>query len=419
MGVKSDANEDTAMKRFLSLAVVFGLVIMAAGSPAAAQKLAACGCYCGKVISPPCSDNACKQACGWRAPSPGSSQPNQPYYDPNAAAAANEAAVAAEAERQRQQQEADRKRQHDAEEQRLRDEEAARQRQAEFERKKQEALQSMRGISENELGLKGTDAGDLGLRDVGVTSIGLRDHISNLPPACTWGDLNASVVDLRCLGLNPDKFIVIDPHIVRGHERVFPAQIDPTIFEDPNYKKAMEAEMHFDLASSAAAVQYFKQALLSHPNDPLVRNALLLAQDILAERTQRQQQADEQSELAVLHSLVDLMNGDLDAANKHVKQAGEIAPANEDISDLALSIGVMSSNFKNASVPTRDLKTVEKLVGNAYLAEGWGHYRAEIKFMEKAKQLDRNDAYVAAMLAHARYLSSKYPGLAPTTLAPK
>jgi tetratricopeptide (TPR) repeat protein len=349
-------------------------------------------------------------------------QPSQPYYDPNAAAAA---AAAAEAERQRQI-EADRQRQREAEEQRLRDEEAAKQRQAEFERKKQEALDDMKGIAEGEFGLK-DDGAVVGLKDLGDTG-GLKDAPSSSPapgtpavrrPDCKWGDQDSSAVDLRCLGLNLDKPIVIDPHIARGHERVFSAQIDPAIFEDVNYKKAMEAEMHFDLDSSAAAVQYFKQALLSHPNDPLVRNALLLAQDILAERTQRQQQADEQSELAVLHSLVDLMNGDLDAANQHVKHAGEIAPANEDIRDLALSLGVMSSNFKNVSVPTRDLKTVEKLVGNAYLAEGWGHYRAEIKFMEKAKQLDKNDAYVAAMLARARYLSSKYPDIDSNTLAPK
>jgi hypothetical protein len=24
-----------------------------------------CGCYCGKMINPPCSDDACKRACGW------------------------------------------------------------------------------------------------------------------------------------------------------------------------------------------------------------------------------------------------------------------------------------------------------------------------------------------------------------------
>ncbi|MGD0522178.1 MAG: hypothetical protein ABSA48_13045 [Terracidiphilus sp.] len=348
-------------------------------------------------------------------------QPSQPYYDPNAAAAA---AAAAEAERQRQL-EADRQRHREAEEQRLRDEAAAKQRQAEFERKKQEVVRDMKGIAEGEFGLK-DDGAEVGLKDLGDTNSGLKDAPYVTPdttparqPECKWGDQDTSAVDLRCLGLDLDKPIVIDPHIARGHERVFPAQINPAIFEDVNYKKAMEAEMHFDLASSADAVRYFKQALLSHPNDPLVRNALLLAQDILAERTQRQQQADEQSELAVLHSLVALMNGDLDAANQHVKHAGEIAPANEDISDLALSIGVMSANFKHVSVPARDLKTVEKLVGNAYLAEGWGHYRAEIKFMEKAKQLDRNDAYVAAMLARARYLSSKYPDFAPTTTGPK
>ncbi len=402
------------MRSSLLVALLLGLGLAAVSSPAGAQQVAACGCYCGKVIRPPCSDNACKQACGWRAPSTGG---NQPSYDPNAAAAA---AAAAEAERQREI-EAEKQRQREAEEQRLREEEEAKQRQAEFERKKQETLNSMKGIAEGELGLKGLgDTSDSGLKGLGDTDDhGLKGTSSPPPPSgCQWGDQDVSVVDLRCLGLDPDKPIVIDPHVVRGQERVFAAQIDPAIFEDVNYKKAMEAEMHFDLASSAAAVQYFKRALLDHPNDPLVRNALLLAQDILAERTQRQQQADEQSELGVLHTLVALTNGDLDAASEYVKHAEELAPANQDIHDLALSISVMSSNFKNAS-PSQDLGNVEKLVGNAYLAEGLGYYRTEIRFMEKAKQLDQNDAYVGAMLARARYLSSKYPDLAPPSATPK
>ena len=50
-----------------------------------------------------------------------------------------------------------------------------------------------------------------------------------------WGDQGSSVVDLRCLGLDPNKPIVLDPHVVRGQERVFPAQIDPATFENANY----------------------------------------------------------------------------------------------------------------------------------------------------------------------------------------
>jgi tetratricopeptide (TPR) repeat protein len=37
-----------------------------------------CGCYCGVVLPPPCSDEACKRACGWSEPTP----EQQPVYDP-------------------------------------------------------------------------------------------------------------------------------------------------------------------------------------------------------------------------------------------------------------------------------------------------------------------------------------------------
>lgn len=83
-----------------------------------------------------------------------------------------------EAERKRQEEaehqrlEAERQRLQEIEEQRKRDEEAAKRRQEEFERNKQGALNSMKGITEGELGLKGVDAGDLGLKDIGDTGKG-------------------------------------------------------------------------------------------------------------------------------------------------------------------------------------------------------------------------------------------------------
>jgi hypothetical protein len=38
-----------------------------------AGKAVSCGCYCGVMIPPPCSDEACKKACGWRGGSGGGS----------------------------------------------------------------------------------------------------------------------------------------------------------------------------------------------------------------------------------------------------------------------------------------------------------------------------------------------------------
>ena len=51
------------MKRFLLVAVLFGLAAVALSPTSAAQNT--CGCYCMKMLPPPCSDDACKQACGW------------------------------------------------------------------------------------------------------------------------------------------------------------------------------------------------------------------------------------------------------------------------------------------------------------------------------------------------------------------
>src|SRR5262245_60715335 len=66
-----------------------------------------CGCYCGVQVPPPCSDDACKSACGWQEPAAVQSsyvdntvytQP-APAVDPQAQLAAEKAAKEAEARR--------------------------------------------------------------------------------------------------------------------------------------------------------------------------------------------------------------------------------------------------------------------------------------------------------------------------------
>jgi hypothetical protein len=142
-----------------------------------------CGCYCGTYLPAPCSDNACKQACGWKAPSGGGS-PSYPTYD-------------AEAERQRQieaereRTEAEQQRQQEIEEQRQKDEADARLRREKFEQDKQNALNSMKGIAEGELGLKDIGTGGLGLKDLESADTGALGLKETGKPVA-----DASVVDL-------------------------------------------------------------------------------------------------------------------------------------------------------------------------------------------------------------------------------
>ena len=173
--------------------------------------LAGCGCYCGKVIPPPCGDDACKVACGWQAPASQSQSYQQPAYDYQA--------------EQARQEEIARQRQAELDEQARKEAQEAKRRQEEFEQKKAEALNSMKGISENELGLKGISSeGDLGLKGVGETSSGdlglktLFDKPMGAAPAVdtrvkgpsrldagkevkSTGRVDSSVVDLRDLKL--------------------------------------------------------------------------------------------------------------------------------------------------------------------------------------------------------------------------
>lgn len=79
-----------------------------------------------------------------------------------------------EAERQRQQ-EMERQRQLRIEEEKRRAEEEKVRMKEEFERNKREALQSMKGVSDKELGLKGGSSGNLGLKDIPGDNLGLKD----------------------------------------------------------------------------------------------------------------------------------------------------------------------------------------------------------------------------------------------------
>ena len=420
------------MKGHLFVAVLLGLAVVVISSPAllaqdcnhapnswGGANAKAYGEWCGAcggTFSMSNGNPSCTRGPNWGRRPGSTAQPS----DNSAAIAAAEAERQRQQEAERQRVEAERQRQQEIEAQRKRDEEEAKRKQEEFERKKQEALSSMKGIAEGELGLKGADAGDLGLKDVGDTGgggLGLKDAPNSLAspstttekkPDCQWGDLDSSVVDLRCLGLDPDKPIVLDPHVVRGQERVFPAQIDPATFQNANYNRGFEALMRrtFSVQDAMDAVAYFKAAQLQRPDDPLVRNGLLLAQDILKARQQKVQEDKDRAQQSLYHGMAALMMGDVKTASDSVKRASELDPTNKDVADWSMTMAAMSANFRS---PGRDIKTVEMLVGNALLSEAWGNYATEVREMEMAKSLAPGDKYVAVILDHARYLASEFP----------
>lgn len=416
---------EAIMKKALLVASYFFLAAVV-GSPAAlAQNCSSAprgfgaawwrsySAWCSACGGTPNSSNmSCRPGPNWGRPAV-----NQPYDDSAAIAAAQaQAQAAAEAERERQL-EIERQRQQEIEEQRKREEEEARRRQEEFERKKQEALSSMKGIAEGELGLKGAGAGDLGLKDFGDTSTGgLKDapNSSASPtttakkPECQWGDQGSSVVDLRCMGLDPDKPIVLDPHIARGQQRAFPAQIDPATFQNANYNKGFEALMRltFSVKDAMDAVEYFKQAQLQRPNDPLVHNGLLLAQDILKGRQQKEQEDKDRAKQSLYHGVAALMMGDVRTASDSVKRAQKLDPQNSAIAPWSNLMSGLSDHYKEAPAGNR---VVCELVGNALIFESRGEFKHEIVTLEKAAQVAPHDTYVKGMLWRARHLDPQNP----------
>jgi len=305
----------------------------------------------------------------------------QPSYDYEA-----ERQRQIEAERQRL--EAERQRQQEIEEQRLRDEAEAKKRQEDFERNKQEALKSMKGIAEGELGLKGVGTGELGLKDI----------VEAKKLDCEWGNMGSSVVDLRCLGLDPDKPIVIDPHVVRGEERVFPAQIDPATFKNANYNKGFEALMRFDVASAAAAVEYFKQAQLERPRDPLVRNALLLAQDILKARQQKEKDDQAKAAYFTLQSYASLMMGDTINARYYIAQARQFDPSDNN----AKVIESFSKVDLGPAGTYPGRKDAYQLIANSLVSIYLQNYPVAIDMMEAAQRLQPEDKFIGMFLREMR-----------------
>jgi len=182
------------------------LAPLGAGSAFAQGGTAACVCYCGISLRPPCGDDACKRACGWKPPSTGAVPGSAPAAIGSAIAtgvtnAINQSRERAEQERQRALEQGRQMMQGlDAmgEENAQQGDElsygAAEREQRLDNQDRQDALSTLKGTQ---------GGGEIALKP-STDFFGIPGNPANDP----------SVVDLR--HLNPDKPITVDPNALRG-----------------------------------------------------------------------------------------------------------------------------------------------------------------------------------------------------------
>ncbi len=225
-GRQGRAASRTAARLAPGVALFAALTLQVASSPPALADggTAACVCYCGIRLSPPCGDDACKRACGWKEPTTGGGAPAGGGANAIGNAIGNaissgitqgleQARIRAEQERQQQQRALEQNRQMlrdvDAmsQEQTRQGEEmlrrAAEREKRQDDQRREETLSNLTGIPKtDELTLK--PATDF----FGVPG----NPKGDVPPPS-----DASVVDLR--HLDPGKPITVDNAVLRDPAR--------------------------------------------------------------------------------------------------------------------------------------------------------------------------------------------------------
>jgi hypothetical protein len=248
----------------------------------------------------------------------------------------------------------------------------------------------------------------------GTNGFGLKTATPEVatPPECEWGDQDPPVVDLRCLGLDTDKPITVDWHVIRGQQRAFPAQIDPATFQNANYKKGFAALMQppYSIKEAEDAVTAFKSAKLQRPNDPLVRNALYLAEGILEGRQRKEQEGKFQAEQQLYQGIATLLMGDLRTASVIVERAQKLDPASGMIRDWSRMMEALNSNYPGKTIGACSF------IGYALLFEATGDNKSEIRTLVLAARLYPNDAFIKTLLWRAEHRNPASP--TPSSMTP-
>jgi tetratricopeptide (TPR) repeat protein len=142
---------------------------------------------------------------------------------------------------------------------------------------------------------------------------------------------SAAVVDLTFL--DPNKPILVDLNVVKGKPRRIPVQPGSSTPKGKSYDLGFDKLRQFD---PTAAVELFKQAEIENPDNPLVRNAMDLARDLVKVHKDEAMAKAEQdnfitARVTYLAGLIALRDGDLAAAGDILSRAIQANPADADL----------------------------------------------------------------------------------------
>jgi hypothetical protein len=272
----------------------------------------------------------------------------------------------------------------------------------------------MRGITENELGLKGVDATtpDLGLRGVaGTSDLGLRTAGGGTQ--FDRGSRDSAPPSLRTP--SPAKPVTPPPNAQRvavapqpptgpSYPPIPKINIDPETLRNPSYNQGFACLRSYD---PVAAVPCFEAALRERPGDPLVINALLLAQDLVKVHQQPASDAATRSAQLTGTAYRGLLTGDTALALRAARRGMELNPADRRFQGLA----AMAESLAPASAPgaTPARNTAARLVAHSLLAVESERHAAAVGLLEAADALSPNDPLIAQMLPVARKAQVKKP----------
>lgn len=211
--------------------------------------------------------------------------------------------------------------------------------------------------------------------------------------------LDSSVVDLR--HLDPDRPIYVDPNVVKGKPRVFPAQAPLQTLNNANYQKGFDA---LKAGTPLVALSYFNQAQKELPDDLLVHHAMGLTKDIIRVRRERAEEAiQRRATEEAANAYYAFLGGDDSTALACINRANGLDPTNQPIADAAHFMMLWAQGQQGkagAQGPQQKalLEKAHKIAGSCYLPVVRGDYAGAQRVLKAALALAPNDPNIRACL---------------------
>jgi Flp pilus assembly protein TadD len=228
--------------------------------------------------------------------------------------------------------------------------------------------------------------------------------------------VDSSVVDLR--HLDPDRPIVVDPNIPKGRPRRIAAQASVETLSNPSYLQGFDALRRGD---PAAAIKSFQEALRARPEDPLVRNALGLAEDVLKARQQKQERRA-QALHEVSGAIHALRENDMPTALERARRAHQLQPEDLGIRD---GLNLIEGMYIEASASRErpGYTVASRMAGQSLSAVARADYEGAVQILREAHRLDPKDRNIKSTLDYVEGLrdgsrSPRGPGAPSPAPAP-